>query len=395
MKTNINYNKDLFNLEVGDGFSDVTRKINQHKKNNPDAKIISFGIGDVSMPIVKPVIDAMHKAVDDLANIETFSGYGNYYGLEVLRKAIAENIYNGFDFSFDEVYISNGTKSDSANILELFDINSKIYLTNPGYSVYRDGALCLNRQTTTFPLTEQNNFVPTIPGERFDLIYMCSPNNPIGNAYTYNELKLWIDYAKANNSIILYDNVYFPFIRGKDKPKTIYEIDGAKEVAIEFRSFSKSASFTGVRCSYYIIPKEIDSNINVLWKKRTMNRSNGVDYIAQKGALAALDSEAELLLKNNIDYYLSNAILLKEAFEKLEFQVWGGEDSPFMWIKIKNKEDSWEFFNFMLEKLNIIIIPGIVFGDFGDKYFRVSALGKKADIEEGIRRMSEYYEKNN
>lgn len=316
-------NNRLYELEHNDVFLNVTKKISEYKTKHPNEKVISLGIGDVSKPIIPPVISAMHKAVDDLSDIKSFKGYGAYYGYDFLKEVILQNDYSSFGFSKDELYISNGTKTDTTSILELFDINSKILITNPMYPIYRDGAICLNRKTYELSLSEESNFIPEIPKEKYDLIYMCSPNNPIGNAYTYSSLEKWIDYAIKNNSIILYDNVYSSFITSKDVPHSIYEIKNAKKVAIEFMSFSKNASFTGVRCSYYVIPKEIDKDINNLWKQRTINRFNGADYIAQVGATAVYLPESQKIIKKNISEYLDNASYLRNSFIELGFKVWG------------------------------------------------------------------------
>lgn len=388
----LNINENLLKMEDENLFLNVTKKINNYKLKNKDCDIISLGIGDVSKPIVKPIIEEMHKAVDELADMSTFKGYGSYYGYDFLKQEILKNEYDGHNFSFDEIYISNGTKPDSTNILELFDINAKICITDPMYPIYRDGALALNRETTTLDINEENNFVPEIPKEKYDIIYMCSPSNPIGIAYTYSELEKWVKYALENKSVILFDNVYESFVTSKNVPKTIYEIEGAKEVAIEFRSFSKKASFTGVRCSYYIIPNEIRNNINYYWRKRTINRFNGADYIAQKGALAFYLPDSQKEIKKNIQYYMDNSHFLKNKLITLGFKVWGGGDSPFMWVKIKENLKSWELFELYLEKLNIVVIPGIIFGKQGDGYFRVSALGKRDDIEKAVERLECYYE---
>jgi LL-diaminopimelate aminotransferase len=374
-------------------FYNVTEKVNKYKEKHPDNKIISLGVGDVSKPVVKSIIEAMHKAVDDQANMETFKGYGAYYGYDFLKDVILENEYKDFGFTRDEIYISNGTKSDSTNILELFDIDSKICVSDPMYPIYMAGAKILNRNITCLDCNEDNNFIPTIPKEKYDIIYICSPSNPTGTCYTYDDLEKWIRYAKENKAVILYDNVYNAFIRSKNVPKSIYEIDGAKEVAIEFRSFSKVASFTGLRCSYYIIPNEIDKDINYYWKNRTINRFNGADYIVQKGAMEVYSDSAKKEIKKNIDDYLEGAKKLRRVFENNGYSVYGGIDSPFLWIKTKDGMDSWEFFDFFLEKLNIIIIPGIIFGSNGDKYFRVSALASKGVIDEAIERINKYYEK--
>ncbi|NMA50890.1 MAG: LL-diaminopimelate aminotransferase [Mollicutes bacterium] len=383
---------DIYVLQGTNSFKNVSEKVKAFKKEYPNKKIISLGIGDVSKPIVKPVVDAMHKAINDLADIKTFKGYGFYYGHDFLKQAILDNEYKDKSFSLNEIYISNGTKTDTTSILELFDINSKICAYEPLYPIYKDGSLCINRKVTILNNFDEN-FNPIIPKEKYDLIYMCSPNNPIGIAYSKDVLEKWVSYALKNKAIILYDNVYHRFITNKDVPKSIYDIKDAKKVAIEFRSFSKNASFTGVRCSYFIIPNDICKDINDLWKLRTINRFNGADYIAQKGAEATFLPKAKRLISKNIKYYQDNAKLLKKVFEKYQFVVMGGIDSPFLWIKNPNNLNSWETFEFFLKELNIIVIPGIIFGNKGDNYFRVSALGTRESVLKAIKRMENYYEK--
>ncbi len=370
-------NKDLLQMESENVYAQVTEKVNDFKNKYPKAEIISLGIGDVSKPIVKPIIEAMHKAVDDLACMATFKGYGGYYGYDFLREAILKNEYAEYGFSQDEIYVSDGTKTDSTSILELFDKDSSILLANPTYPIYRDGAAALNRKVHYTTLDE--NFIMEIPNKRYDIIYICSPNNPVGNAYKKKDLKKWIDYALENKSVIIYDNVYQGFVRSKDVPKSAYELKGAKNCVIEMRSFSKTASFTGLRCSYYVIPNQIYQDINIVWQRRTMNRFNGASYVAQKAAEAVYLSETQKLLKENIDYYLENATILKEGFQKAGYQVFGGVDAPFMWVKSKDYKTSWQMFDYFLEKLNIIVIPGIVFGTKGDNYIRISSLGKRED----------------
>ena len=390
----VKINHKVIELEENNIFLNVTKYINEYKLNNPNKEILSLGIGDVTLPVVSPVITAMHKAVEDLANKKTFKGYNSVSGYDFLKEKILENEYKDFNFTKEEIYISNGTKTDCTSILELFDINSKICVTNIMYPIYRDGAYCLNRKIYFLNVEESNNFIPKIPDEKYDIIYICSPNNPTGICYSYEDLKNWIDYAIKNNSIILYDNVYAPFITSKNVPKSIYEIDGAKKVAIEFKSFSKSASFTGIRCSYYIIPNNIHKDINHIWLKRTINRFNGRDYIAQKGAEATYLKESISLIKKNINYYKKNTKILKDFFEKKGFKTYGGIDSPYIWIKIKEKNTkSWQLFDIYLKKLNIIIIPGIIFGIQGDDYFRISGFATKETISKAINRLEDYYEK--
>ena len=376
-------------------FYNVSKKVKEIKKQYPNQEFLSLGVGDVSKPIVAPIIKAMHEAVDDLSKMDTFKGYGASYGYNFLKEKILENEYSKFAFTLDEIYISNGTKTDSTNILELFAPNVKICIPDIMYPIYKDGAACLNHQVYTLKSNEKNDFLPQIPKKKYDIIYICSPNNPTGICYKKSELRKWVDYALKNQAIILYDNVYASFIESKNVPKSIYEIKDADKVAIEFRSFSKNASFTGVRCSYYIIPNKITSNINEIWKKRTINRFNGADYIAQKGAAAVYTKEAMKEIKKNIIYYKENAKLLRECFQKLNFKIYGGIDSPFIWVKIKENLSSWEYFNFLLEKLKIVVIPGIIFGNSGDKYFRVSALAPREIIIKSIERLAKYYEKQN
>ena len=370
-------------------FLKVKEKVNLYKLNNPNANIISLGVGDVSLPIVRPVIEAMHMAVDDLSSINTFKGYDTSFGYDFLKEKILSNDYPRMNFTNDEIYISCGTKTDITSILELFDINSKICLASVMYPVYQSGALSLNRNVTLLEVDEANHFIPNIPKEKYDIIYICSPNNPTGVCYSYAELEKWVKYAIDNQAVILYDNVYNAFVSSKNIPKSIYEIDGAKKVAIEFRSFSKAASFTGVRCSYYIIPNEISNNINRIWKKRLNNRFNGADYIAQVGAVATYSDNAKEAIKENIKYYKENIKLLYDFFSIHGYKVYGGTDAPFLWVKIKDEMTSWQLFDFLLKEFNIVVIPGIVFGMDGDKYFRVSGLASREVIIEAIKRMSE------
>ena len=380
-------NKDLLKIEKENVFSKATLKIADYKKDNPNKKLISLGIGDVSIPIIRPVLEAMHKAIEEQGDINTFNGYGAYYGLKELREAISINDYNGL-ISPDEIYVGDGTKSDSTNILELFDKDIKVLVGNPTYPIYLNGALALSRKA--YFANMSNDFKMLIPKEKYDVVYICSPSNPIGNAYTKEDLKLWIDYADKNNSIIIYDNVYKDFVSNPDVPKTIYEIDGAKKCVIELRSFSKNASFSGIRVSYLVLPKEMGSEISSLWKERTINRFNGACVIAQKGALATYSDKAKEMIKENIKTYKENTKYLKDNFIKLGYEVIGGNDAPYMFVKCKDKMSSWQTFDFFLKELNIIVIPGVIFGSNGEGYFRVSGLGLLKDSKEAVLRMKEY-----
>ena len=386
-------NQDILNIEDSNEFFTASKLVKEYKEKNPDKKVVSLGIGDVSKPIIKPVIEAMHKAVDDQAKMETFKGYGPSHGYDFLKETILKNNYKDFSFSKDEIYISNGTKTDTTSILELFSINSKICIINPCYPIYKNGAQALNRKVYFITATEEDSFIAKIPKEHYDIIYLCNPNNPLGIAYDYDYLKKWVDYANKHKSVILYDNAYFNFITSSNVPKSIYEIDDAKNVAIEFRSFSKGISFTGVRCSFFVIPNQICDGINEAWKKRTINRFNGADYIAQKGAEAAYLPESQEIIKDNISSYMRNVKTLKDFFTSLGFAVYGGTDSPFLWVKIKEQMTSWELFDFYLKELNVVITPGIIFGKEGDGFIRISGLASNEVITEAIERLRKYYEK--
>ena len=387
-------NENLKNIESENSFAKVIKLANAYKIKHPDNEVVSLGIGDVTLPIPKKIVDIMQNALEELDDKDTFKGYGDSSGYEFLKSTILDNEYKNMGFTTKEIYISNGTKTDSTNILELFDINSKILISGIMYPIYHNAALCLNRKTYVMPLKEEDNFVPQVPEEHYDIIYLCNPNNPIGNAYDYDTLTSWVNYANRENAIIIYDNVYEDFI-SHDLPHSIYEINGAKNVAIELKSFSKSLSFSGIRCSYYIIPKEIYEDVNNIWALRTINRFNGVNYITQKGANAFYDADVQIEVKKNINYYLENAHILEEGFKKCGFSIWGGENAPYLWVKIKENMTSWEIFDKYLHELNIIITPGIIFGASGDKYFRISALNTRENTIKAIERIIKYYEKNN
>jgi len=357
----------------------VSKEVKDYKIAHPNAKVVSLGIGDVSFPICEHVKNKMKEACDNQASAN-YVGYGNYYGLLELRQAIKENEYP--DFSVDEIYVSDGTKTDSIDILEMFDVNARIAIYAPLYPIYVNGSYCVNRK---FETKDQKDILK----EHFDIVYLCNPNNPTGYAFTYDELKVWVDYALKNNAVIIYDNVYFKFINSPNTVKSIYEIAGSKKCAIELRSFSKHVSFTGIRCSYYVIPNELYPNINEYWKLRTLNRFNGASYIAQIGALASFDAPAQKVINKNITYYLKNAHYLRENFIKMGYEVIGGTDAPYLWIKCKEM-NSWETFRYFLKELNVVVIPGSIFSL--DGYFRVSSLGKYEDIVLAIERIMRYEE---
>lgn len=388
-------------------FAEIGKRVNEFKKQNPDAQIIRLGIGDVTRPLPKASIEAMHKAVDDMSRIETFKGYPEYEGYDFLIEKIIECDYKkrGVTIERDEVFVSDGAKSDTANIQELFGIDSKIAVTDPVYPVYVDSNVMAGRtgeygadgrwsNITYLPCTADNGFVPELPKAKVDLIYLCLPNNPTGTTLTRDQLKKWVDYAKENGSIILFDSAYEAYISEKDVPRSIYEIEGAKDVAIEFRSFSKTAGFTGTRCAYVVIPKTITAftksgepqNINRLWYRRQATKFNGVSYIVQRGAEAVYSEEGQQQVKSLVNYYMTNASIIREGLKSIGIQVFGGVNAPYIWIKTPNNLDSWAFFDKLLTEANIVGTPGSGFGPSGQGYFRLTAFGSRENTEEAVER---------
>lgn len=379
----MDFNKSLFSLETDDSFYKATQKIAEYKSSHPNHHVISLGIGDVSFPIPSFVAEKMIEAIKTESS-SNYVGYGNYYGLKELRKAIKDHEYP--NFSIDEIYVSHGSKSDSGDILELFDKDVLIGIPSPTYPIYENNCKSLQKRYEIIKCNE--NFVPIVPNKHYDVIYLCSPNNPVGISYTYDELSAWVNYANEQGAVILYDNVYYQFINSGIK--SIYEIKGAEKCAIEMRSFSKHVSFTGIRCSYYVIPNSLHIDVNKYWKLRTISRFNGASYIAQIGALASFDDKAQKEIKEHIKCYQQNASLLLDSFKQLGFEVYGGKDAPYLWIKCKHNLKSWEMFDLYLNKLEVVIVPGAIFGSRGNDYFRISALGKTSDIKEALKRIKQY-----
>ncbi len=387
-------------------FAEIGKRVTAFKEENPSTDIIRLGIGDVTRPLPMACIDAMHKAVDDMSRIETFKGYPEYEGYDFLINKIIENDYKnrGISIGFDEVFVSDGAKSDTANIQELFGLNSRIAVTDPVYPVYVDSNVMAGRtgeyidgkwtNVTYLPCTSENGFVPELPKEKVDLIYLCLPNNPTGTTLTKEQLKVWVDYAAKNKSIILFDSAYEAFITEKDVPHSIYEIEGAKEVAIEFRSFSKTAGFTGTRCAYIVIPKELKAyttdgseiGLNRLWYRRQATKFNGVSYIVQRGAEAVYSEEGQKQVKETISYYLSNAAIIKNGLEGIGIKVFGGVNAPYIWMKTPNGMDSWAFFDKLLSEANIVGTPGVGFGPSGQGYFRLTAFGSRENTQTAVER---------
>ena len=405
----ININENFLNLQDSYLFSTIAKKVAEFSKVNPEKKIIKLGIGDVTRPIVPAVIEAMHKAVDEMAEQNSFKGYGPEQGYEFLREKISENDYKkrGIDIEIDEIFVSDGAKCDCGNIVDIFGIDNKIAITDPVYPVYLDTNVMSGRSgkydektgkyenIVYMPATAENNFVPEQPKEKVDIIYLCFPNNPTGTTLPKEELKKWVEYAKENSAIILYDSAYEAFISDENVPHSIYEIEGAKDVAIEFRSFSKTAGFTGVRCAYAVVPKNLYGftkdgekvSINKLWNRRQCTKVNGVSYVVQKGAEAVYSKEGQEQIKENISYYMENARIIREGLEKAGFTIFGGKNAPYIWLKVPEGLRSWELFDKLLTEANVVGTPGVGFGPSGEGYFRLTAFGTKENTIEAMDRI--------
>ena len=392
-------NENFLKLEDSYLFSTIAKKVAEFQKNNPEKKIIKLGIGDVTKPIVPAVIEAMHKAVEEMGTIEGFRGYGPEQGYEFLRKAIIENEYKDLGIELDEIFVSDGAKCDCGNIVDIFGENNKVAITDPVYPVYVDTNIMSGKKENIvyLPVLEKNNFVPELPKEKVDIIYLCFPNNPTGMAISKKDLKKFVDYAIENKSIILYDAAYEAFITEEDIPHSIYEIEGAKEVAIEFKSYSKTAGFTGLRCGYVVIPKSVKGytqsgdtvEMNKLWNRRTTTKFNGTAYVIQRAAEAVYSEEGKKQIKANIKDYLENAKIIKEGLIEAGFTVYGGINSPYVWLKTPNNMSSWDFFDELLEKANVVGTPGSGFGSCGEGFLRLTAFGTKENSIEAIKRIKE------
>lgn len=373
-------------------FSTIGKKVNAFQEANPDKTLIRLGIGDVTQPLAPAIIDAMHKAVDEMGNAETFHGYAPDLGYEFLRKAIVDNDYKarGCDISADEIFVSDGAKCDSGNIQELFAINNKIAVCDPVYPVYVDSNVMAGRTGTYDPKTEkwsdviympctrENDFVPEFPKEVPDIIYLCIPNNPTGTTITKAQLQEWVDYANKNQSIIIYDAAYEAYISEDDVPHSIYECEGAKTCAIELRSFSKNAGFTGVRLGFTVVPKDLksgDVSLNAMWARRHGTKYNGAPYIVQRAGEAVYSEAGKAQLKEQVAYYMRNASTIKTGLAEAGFEVYGGVNAPYIWLKTPEKMSSWDFFDYLLEKANVVGTPGSGFGPCGEGYFRLTAFG--------------------
>jgi len=404
IKINENYRK----LQASYLFSDIAKRVTAFQENNPDTKVIKLGIGDVTRSLPGACIQAFHGAVDEMADDTTFRGYGPEQGYEFLRSAIAKHDFQarGADISKDEIFISDGAKCDTGNIQEIFSNDAIIAIPDPVYPVYLDTNVMAGRTgdfnngrfdgIVYLDATKENGFVPNLPEKKVDLIYLCFPNNPTGSIISKAELKKWVDYARDNKALILFDAAYEAFIRDNDLPKSIFEIESAREVAIEFRSFSKSAGFTGTRCAYTVVPQEcraFDSQGNTqrvydLWSRRHNTKFNGVSYPVQRAAEAIYSESGKAQGAELINYYLRNADRIREVIEQLGYSYDGGEHSPYVWID--GKRDSWEFFDMLLNKAGVVCTPGAGFGTCGEGYIRISAFNSYENVDEAMSRISRH-----
>ncbi len=400
-------NEHYRKLKAGYLFPEIGRRVSKFCAENPQAKVIRLGIGDVTEPLPSAIIAAWHKAVDEMAERKSFRGYGPEQGYDFLRQAIVDNDFSprGVRIDADEIFISDGSKCDTGNILEIFGADNKVAIVDPVYPVYVDTNVMTGRTgpcddqgryagLVYIPATAANNFVPELPKERVDMIYLCYPNNPTGMVATREQLTRWVEYAKANDAIILFDAAYEAYITDPAIPHSIYEIEGARDVAIEFRSFSKTAGFTGVRCAFTVVPKSLTGTtaggdrvaLHSLWNRRHTTKFNGVSYPVQRAAEAIYSAEGKPQIRSMIDFYLTNARLIREGLESAGITVYGGVNAPYVWVKTPGSESSWDFFDRLLTTAHLVGTPGSGFGASGEGYFRLSAFNSRENVEEAVRR---------
>lgn len=403
----ITINEHYLKLQASYLFSDIARRVAAFQEKHPDREIIKLGIGDVTRALPKACTEAFHKAVDEMAVDASFRGYGPEQGYAFLREAIAKNDFQsrGADIAADEIFVSDGAKCDTGNIQELFAQDITIAIPDPVYPVYLDTNVMAGRTgdfeqgrykgLVYLDSTKENNFVPSLPKEPVDLIYLCFPNNPTGSTISREELKTWVDYARANKALILFDAAYEAFIQDESLPKTIYEIEGAKEVAIEFRSYSKTAGFTGTRCAFTVVPKTCmaydmqgkSHGLHALWNRRHCTKFNGVSYPVQRAAEAVYSEAGKVQAKELVDYYMKNAALICSTMDSLGFSYDGGKNSPYVWVD--GRMDSWEFFDMLLNKAGVVCTPGAGFGKCGNGYIRISAFNSYENVEKAMQRLTE------
>jgi len=404
----VQVNENYLKLKAGYLFPEIAKRVKKYSQSNKNAEIIKLGIGDVTEPLPRACIEAMCKALDDMGTLDGFRGYGPEQGYAWLREKISEHdfIARGCQITPEEIFVSDGSKCDSSNILDILGKDNSIAVTDPVYPVYVDSNVMTGRTgdslengtyqgLTYLAINEGNNFLPELPEKKIDILYLCFPNNPTGATINKAELKKWVDYALQNKSLILFDAAYEAFIQDNDIPHSIYEIDGAKDCAIEFRSFSKNAGFTGVRCAFTVIPKNLkglsSTNEEIelwpLWNRRQSTKFNGVSYVVQKGAEAVYSPEGKKQVKGLIDFYMENAKIMKNKLQNSGYKVYGGDNAPYIWIKVPDKMTSWDFFDFLLQKVSVVGTPGSGFGLAGEGYFRLSAFNSRSNVLDAMERI--------
>lgn len=390
MKTNTNYQ----NIADSYLFSTVAKKVNEFAAKYPDKKIIKLGIGDVTLPLCKEVVKALKNASEEMGIKESFHGYGPEQGYEFLKTKLQKYYEtHGVNLDNDEIFISDGAKSDLGNILDLFAVDNTVLVPNPVYPVYVDTNIMAGRKVVYIDANADNNFLP-LPDKsiKADIIYICSPNNPTGAVYNKEQLKAWVDYAKENKSVILFDAAYECFITDEELPRSIFEIKGAKSCAIEFCSFSKMAGFTGTRCGWTVVPKELENGLlNKMWLRRQTTKFNGVPYIVQRGAEAVFSEVGQKEIQENLNYYKENAKIISDVLKKHNIWHIGGQHSPYIWLKCPNNMKSWEFFDYLLENIQVVGTPGSGFGRNGEGYFRLTSFGSRENTKEAVERMDKLF----
>ena len=387
----MNLNKNYENLEQSYLFSTIGKKVAEYATKNPDKNIIRLGSGDVTKPLCKVVTEAMHKAVDEMGVQETFRGYGPEQGYDFLRLAVKEYyLKRDVDLELEEIFISDGAKSDLGNILDLFDKDNIVLIPDPVYPAYVDTNIMDGRKIIFSQGSAENNFLPMPTDEKADLIYICSPNNPTGAVYNKEQLKAWVDYAIKNEALILFDSAYESFISDPELPRSIFEIEGAKKCAVEICSLSKTAGFTGTRCGYTIVPKAL-GKLNKMWLRRQTTKYNGVPYIVQRGAEAIFTEAGMAEISENLNYYKENAKIISETMQECGIWYVGGKHSPYIWLKCPNNMTSWEFFDYLLENIQVVGTPGAGFGKNGEGYFRLTSFGSRENTIEAMKRFKELF----
>lgn len=390
-------NENYLNLAQNYLFPTISKKVKEFKEDNPAAEVISLGIGDVTQPLPPACIEALHKAADEMGTLKGFHGYGPEQGYPFLLDAIVRNDYQalGIDIKPEEVFVSDGAKCDVGNVQEIFSQKCRVAIADPVYPVYLDTNIMAGREIKKIVCTAQNNFVPSVPDFQADLIYICSPNNPTGSVMTHEDLKKWVAYAKANNAVIIFDSAYKEYIQDPSLPRSIYEVEGAKEVAIEVRSYSKTAGFTGLRCAYMVIPLELKGNtvegkqvaLNPLWRRRHTTKFNGVPYIVQRAAEAVYSEKGKAQVKELINFYMTNAKIISDGLRSIGLTVYGGQNAPYIWLKLPEGIKSFDFFDILLNKAHLVGTPGSGFGDAGEGYFRLTAFGQRDNTIKAVERI--------